>query len=78
MHRITYEWITDEGVVTVKKVWDVHPEGDVNFTENCPVKHTRPLGSDIPDGSERGPTTLQISATLDPHTHWAPYQKEQA
>lgn len=78
MYRITYEHIDEKGSVTDKQVWDVPAEGSVLLEESCQIRYTYPIGSDTPDGTERGPTTLQINAVLDPHKHWAPYHKELA
>jgi hypothetical protein len=72
MHRITYEQLDDKGAVVHKVVWDVPDEGGVNLEERCPVSHIYEVGHDTPFGTNRGPTTLHVTATIDPLVKFFP------
>lgn len=75
MHRITYERLDEQGNVLDTKVWNIPSGCAVSFTEERPVQYTRMVGKDHPTGSHTGPTTLRISALLDPKVRWTPYEE---
>lgn len=78
MHRITYEHLDEEGNVLKKVVWSAPDEGSVSFEERCPVQHVYSVGSDTPYGTNRGPLTLRLTATLDPRVRFFLYNEEVA
>jgi hypothetical protein len=78
VHRITYEQLDEKGDVVRKAVWTAPDDGSVCFEERCPVQHIYEVGYIVPYGTRRGPLTLHLTATLDPHVRFVPYTEETA